>query len=301
MVLGNTFHLHLDPGDELIARQRRPAPVHALGRPDHHRLRRLPGLLDGPRDGRRRGQGPRGERRPSAPGGSSRSTRTACASAPTSTASEQFMGPETSMAIQANLGSDIALVFDECTPFHVEREYTQRSTERTHRWLDRCLDWHAAHGPGGPARLRDRAGRRLRGPAGREHAGGRRARVRRHRDRRVARRRQGADVRGRRLGDRDARRGGGRAPAPPARHRRDRRPRRAAWSAGSTRSTARCRRGWRATAWRSSPTRAGAGASISRRPRTATPTSRSWRAAPARRARSAGPAGTCATWRTTAS
>jgi queuine tRNA-ribosyltransferase len=60
---------------------------------------------------------------------------------------ERFMGPETSMEVQAKLGSDIALVFDECTPFHVEREYTVCSTERTHRWLDRCLSWHAEHGP----------------------------------------------------------------------------------------------------------------------------------------------------------
>jgi queuine tRNA-ribosyltransferase len=60
---------------------------------------------------------------------------------------EWFMAPETSMEVQAALRSDIALVFDECTPFHVEREYTARSTERTHRWLDRCLRWHAEHGP----------------------------------------------------------------------------------------------------------------------------------------------------------
>jgi len=51
------------------------------------------------------------------------------------------------MEIQAALGSDLALVFDECTPFNVSRDYTARSTERTHRWLRRCLDWHAAHGP----------------------------------------------------------------------------------------------------------------------------------------------------------
>src|SRR4051794_23373959 len=60
---------------------------------------------------------------------------------------ERFMGPETSMEVQAQLGSDVALAFDECTPFHVDRDYTARSTERTHRWLDRCVDWHAAHGP----------------------------------------------------------------------------------------------------------------------------------------------------------
>ena len=61
--------------------------------------------------------------------------------------SELFISPEVSMRVQAALGSDIALVFDECTPFHAEREYTARSTERTHRWLDRCLAWHDANGP----------------------------------------------------------------------------------------------------------------------------------------------------------
>jgi queuine tRNA-ribosyltransferase len=60
---------------------------------------------------------------------------------------ERFMGPEDSMAVQASLHSDIALVFDECTPFHVDRAYTEQSTERTHRWLERCLAWHSEHGP----------------------------------------------------------------------------------------------------------------------------------------------------------
>ena len=63
--------------------------------------------------------------------------------------SEKVLAPETSMGIQAALGSDLALVFDECTPFHADRDYTARSTERTHRWLRRCLDWHAEHGPDG--------------------------------------------------------------------------------------------------------------------------------------------------------
>ncbi len=58
---------------------------------------------------------------------------------------ERFLSPEGSMEVQAALRSDIALVFDECTPFHVDRAYTERSTERTHRWLDRCLSWHAAY------------------------------------------------------------------------------------------------------------------------------------------------------------
>ncbi len=61
--------------------------------------------------------------------------------------SSLFLSPEVSMEIQAKLGSDIALVFDECTPYHADREYTARSMERTHRWLGRCLDWHEHHGP----------------------------------------------------------------------------------------------------------------------------------------------------------
>ena len=60
---------------------------------------------------------------------------------------ERFMGPETSMEVQTRLGSDVALAFDECTPFHVDREYTRRSMERTHRWLDRCVAWHHEHAP----------------------------------------------------------------------------------------------------------------------------------------------------------
>jgi queuine tRNA-ribosyltransferase len=61
--------------------------------------------------------------------------------------SELFISPEVSMQVQAALGSDISLVFDECTPFHADRDYTARSTERTHRWLDRCLEWHEREGP----------------------------------------------------------------------------------------------------------------------------------------------------------
>jgi queuine tRNA-ribosyltransferase len=59
---------------------------------------------------------------------------------------ERFLGPEESMAMQAAIGSDIALVLDECTPFHSGYDYTARSMERTHRWLHRCLEWHERHG-----------------------------------------------------------------------------------------------------------------------------------------------------------
>ena len=48
------------------------------------------------------------------------------------------MGPEQSMQIQSNLASTIAMAFDECPSSVAEREYVQRSVERTTRWLHRC-------------------------------------------------------------------------------------------------------------------------------------------------------------------
>lgn len=49
-----------------------------------------------------------------------------------------FMGPEESMRIQSNLGSDIAMAFDECIKIPSPREYVERSCARTVRWLERC-------------------------------------------------------------------------------------------------------------------------------------------------------------------
>ncbi len=51
-----------------------------------------------------------------------------------------FMGPEESMQIQSNLGSTIAMAFDECPPALADREYIIPSVERTTRWLKRCMD-----------------------------------------------------------------------------------------------------------------------------------------------------------------
>ena len=51
-----------------------------------------------------------------------------------------FMGPEESMQIQSNLGSTIAMAFDECPPAKAERRYVEDSVARTERWLVRCKD-----------------------------------------------------------------------------------------------------------------------------------------------------------------
>ena len=53
-----------------------------------------------------------------------------------------FMGPEESMQIQSNLGSDIAMAFDECVENPARYEYAKASCERTLRWLERCKIEH---------------------------------------------------------------------------------------------------------------------------------------------------------------
>ena len=145
MVLGNTFHLFLEPGHELIERMgglhefmawRRPIitdsggfQVFSMG---HGSVAEEIKRRRGDRQSRILSIEEEGVRFRSYVDGS-----------------EHFMGPETSMEIQAALGSDIALAFDECTPFHVDRDYTARAAERTHRWLDRCLSWRREHAPAG--------------------------------------------------------------------------------------------------------------------------------------------------------
>ncbi|MCL2634629.1 MAG: tRNA guanosine(34) transglycosylase Tgt [Oscillospiraceae bacterium] len=51
-----------------------------------------------------------------------------------------FMGPEESMQIQHNLGADIVMAFDECIPGGAERDYVEKSVDRTTRWLVRCIN-----------------------------------------------------------------------------------------------------------------------------------------------------------------
>jgi len=165
MVLGNTFHLHLRPGEELIER---------MG--GLHRFMGWSGPIITDSGGFQvfsmghgtvadeiKGRAPHGSKGGASSGSEGRSSIGSEARSGAILAIEEggvsfrsyvdgrvrTLSPERSMAIQAALGSDIALVFDECTPFHVERSYTEASTERTHRWLTRCLEWHFEHGPAG--------------------------------------------------------------------------------------------------------------------------------------------------------
>ena len=51
-----------------------------------------------------------------------------------------FLDPESSIAVQKALGSDIVMCFDECTPYPCDYHYAKRSMKMTHRWLKRCCD-----------------------------------------------------------------------------------------------------------------------------------------------------------------
>jgi queuine tRNA-ribosyltransferase len=144
MVLGNTFHLHLAPGEELIAAR---GGLHRFMGWERALITDSGGfqvfsLAHGGVADEIKG------RRGSVQGGAKvEISEEGVAFQSLLDGSNRFLGPEDSMRIQAALGSDIALTFDECTPAHADHDYTARSTERTHRWLDRCLDWHEREGP----------------------------------------------------------------------------------------------------------------------------------------------------------
>ena len=52
--------------------------------------------------------------------------------------SKKFLSPEVSMQVQMCLGSDIVMAFDECVPYPADYDYAKKSTERTSRWAERC-------------------------------------------------------------------------------------------------------------------------------------------------------------------
>ena len=58
--------------------------------------------------------------------------------------SKRFLSPEIATGIQEKLGADIAMAFDECIPFPAEYEYADRSTARTTRWAERCKEAHTS-------------------------------------------------------------------------------------------------------------------------------------------------------------
>ena len=119
--LSNTYHLHLRPGDEVV---RQMGGLHRFMHWDGPILTDSGGFqvfsLSGLRKIREEG----------------------VTFASHLDGRRIFMGPEESMRIQANLGSDIAMAFDECVENPSPYEYVKQSCERTVRWLARCKVEH---------------------------------------------------------------------------------------------------------------------------------------------------------------
>lgn len=120
--LSNTYHLHLRPGDEVV---RQMGGLHKFMDWDGPMLTDSGGFqvfsLSGLRKIREEG----------------------VTFASHIDGRRIFMGPEESMRIQSNLGSDIAMAFDECVENPSPYEYVKASCERTARWLERCVAEHA--------------------------------------------------------------------------------------------------------------------------------------------------------------
>lgn len=121
LILGNTYHLWLQPGDELIAKH---GGIRGFMKWDHALLTDSGGFqvfsLAKIRKITEEGVNFRHHK----------------------SGAPLFLSPEKSINIQNNLGADIIMSFDECPPFHADREYMEKSVERTIRWAKRGYDAH---------------------------------------------------------------------------------------------------------------------------------------------------------------
>lgn len=126
IILGNTYHLYLRPGDELVARR---GGLHKFSN------WKRPILTD---SGGFQVFSLKGIRKLSEKGVEFRSYIDG---------SKHFFSPEKAIDIQMNLGSDIMMVLDECVGYGADKKYTAKSLEMTHRWAQRCRD-HYPKGTG---------------------------------------------------------------------------------------------------------------------------------------------------------
>ncbi len=120
IILGNTFHLYLRPGNKLIAQA---GGIHNFMNWDK------PVLTD---SGGYQVYSLSEMRKISEEGVSFRSPVDG---------SKHFFSPEEATRIQQDIGADIIMAFDECTPYPCAFEYAEQSMKLTHRWLDRCMGY----------------------------------------------------------------------------------------------------------------------------------------------------------------
>jgi len=147
IILGNTYHLYLQPGHELIARM---GGLHHFMGWDGPILTDSGGfqvfsLVYGGIADEIKGRRPTQQVQPSMV----KVTDDAVIFKSYIDGSTHVFTPERSIEIQKGIGADIILCFDELPPFHAGYDYTARSLERTHAWERRCLMFHRATQEGG--------------------------------------------------------------------------------------------------------------------------------------------------------
>ena len=122
LILGNTYHLYLRPGHELV---RRAGGLHRFIAWDGAMLTDSGGFQVFSLQDLRK------------------ITEEGAAFKSHLDGTEHFFSPERSIEVQHALGADIIMAFDECPPYPCSWEKTNEATQRTHRWLKRCVDYHA--------------------------------------------------------------------------------------------------------------------------------------------------------------
>ncbi len=147
IILGNTYHLYLQPGHELIARM---GGLHRFMGWDGPILTDSGGfqvfsLVYGGIADEIKGRRPTQQVQP----GMVKVTDDAVIFKSYIDGSTHVFTPERSIEVQKGIGADIILCFDELPPFHAGYDYTARSLERTHAWERRCLAFHQATRDGG--------------------------------------------------------------------------------------------------------------------------------------------------------
>ena len=117
IILSNTYHLYLRPGEEII---REAGGLHSFMNWDR------PILTDS------------GGFQVMSLSSCAKSRSKGCGSVPTTTGRSTSSRPERVVEIQETLGSDIMMVLDECPPYPADYDYVKQSLERTTRWAARC-------------------------------------------------------------------------------------------------------------------------------------------------------------------
>ena len=121
IILGNTYHLYLKPGDDIV---KKAGGLHQFMNWDR------PILTDS------------GGFQVFSLGSMRKITEEGVEFRSHIDGSKHFISPEKSIDIQKNLGSDIMMAFDECVEYPAEKKYVEKSMQRTLRWLDRCVESH---------------------------------------------------------------------------------------------------------------------------------------------------------------